>query len=194
VTAAAPARGRPRSAQAERAIRDAAVTLLTERGIGGFSVEAVAARAGVAKTTIYRRWPTREELLVAVVSDLKGPAIAAPGESVRGDLLHVLREASRDDRSRPWTRLMTRLIVDAEEYPELVDEIWRHSVGPRRAYLLGILRRGREEGTIRADADLELLVDMLVTPVTSRARRRRPPLTGRQLADIVDIILRGVAP
>jgi AcrR family transcriptional regulator len=190
----APARGRPRSASAEHAIRDAAVELLSERGIGGFSVEAVAARAGVAKTTIYRRWPTREDLIVAVVSDLKGPANVAPGQSLRGDLLHVLRQTARDNRSGRWTRLMTRLMVDAQEYPELVAEIWRQSIGPRRAYLLGILRRGVAHGEIRPDADLELLADMLVMPVTSRVRLRPEPLSDAQLADVVDIVVTGVAP
>jgi AcrR family transcriptional regulator len=190
----APVRGRPRSAEAEQAIRDAAAELLSERGIGGFSVEAVAARAGVAKTTVYRRWPTREELLVAVVSGLKAPAEAAPGESVRGDLLHFLRSTAHEDRSGRWTRLMNRLLIEADEYPELVADVWRQSVRPRREYLAGILRRGVEEGLIRPGADLDLLVDMLISPVTSRIRLRRGPLTGDQLAELVDTVLRGAAP
>jgi AcrR family transcriptional regulator len=190
----APVRGRPRSAGAEQAIRDAAAELLSERGIGGFSVEAVAARAGVAKTTVYRRWPTREELLVAVVSGLKAPAEIAPGESVRGDLLHFLRSTAYEDRSGRWTRLMNRLLIEADEYPELVADVWRQSVRPRREYLAGILRRGVEEGLVRPGADLDLLVDMLISPVTSRIRLRRGPLTGDQLAELVDTVLRGVAP
>jgi AcrR family transcriptional regulator len=195
VTAAAPrAPGRPRSAKAEQAIRDAAVALLTERGIGGFSVEAVASRAGVAKTTVYRRWPTREELIVGSVSSLKGPADPAPGESVRGDLLHVLRQAGPRTESGAWARLMARLLVDEEQYPELVADIWRQSIGPRRAYIQGILQRGVTEGLIRADADLDLLVDMLVSPGVSRTRPGRAPLTGAQVVDVVDIVLRGVAP
>jgi AcrR family transcriptional regulator len=186
--------GRPRSAEAERAIRDAAVALLTERGVGGFSVEAVAARAGVAKTTVYRRWPTREELIVAAVSALKGPTDPAPGDSVRGDLLHVLRQSVLATGSGAWTRLMARLIVDAEQYPELVAEIWRHSVGPRRAYIQGILRRGVQEGLIAPDADLDLLVDVLVSPGVARSRPGRSPLTDAQLTAVVDIVLRGAAP
>jgi len=190
-----PVRGRPRSAEAEQAIREAAAELLSERGIGGFSVEAVAARAGVAKTTIYRRWPTKEQLVVAVVAGLKAPAdVAAPGESVRADLLHVLRDTARYDRSGRWTRLMNRLLVEADEYPELVADIWRQSVGPRRAYLVGILRRGVEEGVIRPGTDLELLTDMVLSPVTSRIRLRRGPPTDTQLEQLVDILLRGAAP
>jgi len=194
MTAGARPAGRPRSPAAELRIRDAALALLTERGIGGFSVEAVAARAGVAKTTIYRRWPSKEEMIVAVVAGLKEPAGPAPGGSVRDELLHVLREIGRRDRSSGWGPLMARLVADAEEHPELVAAIWRRSVGPRRAYLGGILRRGVAEGLVRPDADLDLLVDMLVNPVVSRLRLKRDPLTDAQLTQVVDIILTGVHP
>src|SRR4051794_26130395 len=156
-------------------------------------MEAVAARAGVAKTTVYRRWPTKEDLIIGVVSDVKGPADEVPGESLHGDLLHVLRQTSRDNGPGRWTTLMARLMIDADEYPQLVAEIWKHSIGPRRAYLLGLLRGGVAAGAIRADADLELVADMLVMPVTSRVRLRPGPLSDRQLADVVDIVLAGVA-
>lgn len=194
MTTEARAPGRPRSAKAELAIRDAAVALLTERGVGGFSVEAVAARAQVAKTTIYRRWPTREELIVAAVSSLKGTADPAPGESVRGDLLHVLRQAGQRTESGTWARLMARLMVDEEQYPELVADIWRQSIGPRRAYIQSILRRGVAEHLVRPDADLALLVDMLVSPGIARTRPGRAPLTEAQVTEVIDIVLRGVAP
>jgi AcrR family transcriptional regulator len=193
-TTAPRAPGRPRSAVAERAIRDAAVELLVDRGIGGFSVEAVAARAGVAKTTIYRRWPTREQLIVAVVSGLKAPTQAAPGESVRGDLVDVLRQAAASGTSTSWARLMARLAMEADDHPQLVTEIWQHAISPRQTYLRGILGRGVAEGSIRADADLELVTDMLVSPVVARVRQRRDPLTDAQIAELVDIVLAGLRP
>lgn len=186
--------GRPRSADAERRIRDAAVELLTERGIGGISMEAVAARAGVAKTTIYRRWPTKEEMIVAVVADLKGPPVPAPDRSVRDQLLDILRETGRQNRTGAWGPLMARLMMDGEEHPELVNAIWRQSVGPRRAHLASVLARGVVERLIRPDVDLELLVDMLVNPVIARARVRREPLTDDQIVQVVDILLAGVHP
>jgi len=194
VTGAVRSTGRPRSAAAERRIRDAALALLAERGIGGFSVEAVAARAGVAKTTIYRRWPSKEEMIVSVVAELKGPAVPPPGGTVRDELVHLLRETGRQDRSSGWGPLMARLVVDAEEHPELVASIWRRGVGPRRAYLAGVLRRGVAEGLIRPDIDLDLLIDMLVNPVVSRIRLKREPLSDEQVAQVVDIILAGVRP
>ena len=186
--------GRPRSASADRRIRDAAVELLTERGIGGVSMEAVAARAGVAKTTIYRRWPTKEDMVVAVVSELKGPAVPAPGGTVREQLLHLLLETGHQDRNSGWASLMGRLIMDSAEHPELVSEIWRQSIGPRRAYLAQVLAQGVHDGVIRAGVDLDLVVDMLVSPVVSRLRLNRERLTDPQIEQLLDIVLAGVRP
>lgn len=193
MTSAVRAGGRPRSAAADRRIRDAAVALLTERGIGGVSMEAVAVRARVAKTTIYRRWPTKEDMVVAVVSELKGPALPAPGATYRDQLLHLLLEIGHQDRHSGWGPLIGRLILDAAEHPELVNAIWRQSVGPRRAYLAEVLGEGVRRGGIRPDADLDLLVDMLVSPVVNRLRLNREPLTDTQIEQLLDIVLTGAA-
>ena len=96
-----PPRGRPRSSEAERAILDATVALYAERGMAGLSVEAVAARAGVAKTTIYRRWPSKEELVLAAVTAARGPAPEPPGASVRDDLLFLLGRVGARTGSPP---------------------------------------------------------------------------------------------
>ena len=194
MTAETRAPGRPRSAEAERAILDATVRLLTERGIGGLTVEAVAARAGVAKTTIYRRWPAKEDLVLAAVSTLKGPLPRPPGDSVYGDLLHLVREIGRRNDSGAWPALMTRLMTEADDHRQLVAEAWRCSVGPRRAVLTDVLRRGIAEGLIRPDADLELVVDMLVAPVVGRTRPNRGRLTDAQLAELVATVLAGLRP
>src|SRR6202050_426841 len=84
--------GRPRSEQAEQAIIDATLDLFAEQGFEGVCVEAVAARAGVGKATIYRRWPNKEELLLAALGALKSPYPEQTGVSARGQLggmLHV---------------------------------------------------------------------------------------------------------
>ena len=95
--AEAPAkRGRPRSEAAEQAMLDAAIELLAEHGYGGLTVEAVAARAGVAKTTVYRRWPGKDELLIDALNTVKGPLAQLPGGTVEHDLkwlMEHMREA-----------------------------------------------------------------------------------------------------
>lgn len=191
MTGPARAPGRPRSLEAEQAIRDATVALLTERGVAGLSVEAVAVRAGVAKSTIYRRWPTREDLVVGVVSDLKSSPDPPPGESVRGDLLHLLHQVGGAEPGG-WAALMNRLMAESER--ELVAEVWRRSVGPRRAVLRGVLARGVAEGLVRPAADLELVVDLLTAPIVLRARPGRERFTGAQIVELLDTVLAGVRP
>jgi AcrR family transcriptional regulator len=79
--------GRPRSEQAEQAIIEATLDVFAEQGFDGVCVEAVAARAGVGKATIYRRWPNKEELLLAALGTIKSPYPEPKGVSVREDLL-----------------------------------------------------------------------------------------------------------
>jgi Bacterial regulatory proteins, tetR family len=78
--------GRPRSEQAERAIIEATLDLLAEVGIAALSVEQVAARAGVGKATIYRRWPNKEALIIDAAASLKSPLPDVPGRSISEDL------------------------------------------------------------------------------------------------------------
>src|SRR5690242_16002774 len=88
--------GRPRSEQAEQAIIEATLDLFAEQGFEGVCVEAVAARAGVGKATIYRRWPNKEELLLAAFGSLKSPFPEPAGESVRDDLLAMVKVMCAD--------------------------------------------------------------------------------------------------
>ena len=82
--------GRPRSEQADRAIIDAALSLFAESGPDGLCIEKVAARAGVGKATIYRRWPGKEDLLLDAIAALKTPLPEPRGRSVREDLVALL--------------------------------------------------------------------------------------------------------
>src|SRR5580658_2329777 len=82
--------GRPRSERAERAILDAALELFAESGVAGVCMEAVAARAGVGKATIYRRWPGKEDLLLDALAALRMPLPTPQGRSVRADLITLV--------------------------------------------------------------------------------------------------------
>ncbi len=82
--------GRPRSERADQAIIDAALSLFAESGPEGLCIEQVAARAGVGKATIYRRWPGKEDLLLDAIAALKAPLPEPAGRSVREDLVTLL--------------------------------------------------------------------------------------------------------
>src|SRR5271169_1750741 len=88
--------GRPRSEQAEQAIIEATLDLFAEQGFEGVCVEAVAARAGVGKATIYRRWPNKEELLLAALGSIKSPIPELKGVSARDDLLAMVEVMCAD--------------------------------------------------------------------------------------------------
>ena len=96
--------GRPRSSEADRAILQTALRLLVEQGYDAMSIEGVASAAGVGKTTIYRRYPSKRELIVAAVSSL-ADTFSVPTESgdLRADLLVFLR---RDARGVRGSRLL----------------------------------------------------------------------------------------
>src|SRR5262249_14600863 len=152
------------------------------------------ARAGVAKTTIYRRWPTKDDLLRDTVGCIKGPPADPPGESVRSDLLWMLTRM-RDGWFRGrFGRLMGRLAADGIERPDLYREGRDRYVAPRHAVMRRIIQRGVDEGAIRADVDTEWVIAMLAAPVIAAALTHQNALPTRQLEFVVDTVLHGVQP
>jgi AcrR family transcriptional regulator len=188
-------RGRPRSAAAEQAMLAAAIELLAEHGYSGFTVEAVAVRAGVAKSTVYRRWPGKDELLVDALTTVKGPLAQLPGDSVEQDL-KVLMEAMR----RSWLGtnhgvIMRRLAADGSDQPELYRMFRERVIEPRRALTRSVIERGIAEGSIRPDVDVNAVVGMLAAPVIVAVMTHgENALTKRHVEFVVETVLAGLAP
>src|SRR5438309_2129391 len=111
--------GRPRSEEADRAILGAAVEELVERGLAGVSMESIAARAGVAKTTLYRRWKDKVALCLEAVGRTKAPLAEPATGSLRGDLVQLAGQQYRELWEGEFGRLMPRFAVEARRYPEL---------------------------------------------------------------------------
>jgi AcrR family transcriptional regulator len=186
--------GRPRSVAADEAILDATVDLLAEQGFLGLSVEAVAARAGVAKTTIYRRWPTKDDLLMDAVACMKGSHPEPPGESVRDDLIFMVSRMRDAWFKGRFGRLMARLAADGLERPELYRQGRERFVAPRRAAMRRVIERGIAEGGIHADVNPEWVTSLLVAPIISAALTHQDALPRRQIEFIVDTVLAGLRP
>jgi AcrR family transcriptional regulator len=159
--------GRPRSPEAHAAILRAALELAVEGGLRGLSMEAIAARAGVGKATIYRRWKTKEALFAEAIGSIAfAPEVPDTG-SVRGDFEHVTGAAL--GRMAPEAfRVLPRLLADAADDPELLEALHAALLRPRRAALAEILRRAAERGELRADVDIDLVTDMLIGPLITR--------------------------
>ncbi len=125
--------GRPRSERAHEAILEATLDLLLEEGFTRMSIEAVATRAGVGKATIYRRWPSKADLVVEAVACRKEQPFVDPDSGgVREDLVSLARQAFRPRESSEVTELMLRLASARARHPELQEAFMRHIVEPRR--------------------------------------------------------------
>ena len=127
--------GRPRSEQAEQAIIEATLDLFAEKGFEGVCVEAVAARAGVGKATIYRRWPNKEELLLAALGSLKSPYPEPGGVCARDDLVAMLAVMCADMADPRKARRYALLLGEGQKYPRLMERYQETVVKPRREAL-----------------------------------------------------------
>jgi AcrR family transcriptional regulator len=162
--------GRPRSEQAEQAIIEATLDLFAEQGFEGVCVEAVAARAGVGKATIYRRWPNKEELLLAAFGSLKSPFPEPKGVSVRDDLLAMVQVMCTDKSDPRKARRYALLLGEGEKYPRLMARYKETVVQPRRAAMRAVIRHGIETGELRADTDVEIAMLTLTGVIMSHEK------------------------
>ncbi|HEY8482539.1 MAG TPA: TetR/AcrR family transcriptional regulator [Spirillospora sp.] len=182
--------GRPRSERAEKAIIEATLDLLArESGVAGVSIEAVAARAGVGKTTIYRRWPSKEALIVDALDSAKPPLPEPSGRSARDDLLEIAR-ALTAERGSVHLRCFWNVLGGAEKHPALYARYRKDVIEPRRAIIRDVLVRGVASGELRPDLDVDVAVSMLIGSLTPRRPRETFP-EGYAEA-VVDTLLRGI--
>jgi AcrR family transcriptional regulator len=188
--------GRPRSARAHQAILDTALELLIEDGFTGMSMEAVAARAGVGKATIYRRWSSKAELVMDAITTLKTALEPVDTGSVRGDLLAIGRQALLTLGRPEQASLIGRMMGETSKHPELHEVYRRKLVTPRRRLIADVLQRGIDRGEIRADLDMELLVDMVVGPLIYRVliSGGDPAFAPDHLERLADGLLEGITP
>jgi AcrR family transcriptional regulator len=154
--------GRPRSAQAHTSILDAAVALFVEVGFEGMSVEAVAARAGAGKATIYRRWPSKEDLVIDAIARVLAEAPATDTGEVREDLVRLARELHGLMGSSATGGVFPRMAAEVARGSRLGRLYGQRVIGPRREALAQALRRGIARGELPTGTDVELAIDLLV--------------------------------
>jgi AcrR family transcriptional regulator len=189
-------RGRPRRAETSKAIVESTLALLAEYGFQATTVDAIAERAGVAKNTIYRRWPSKEELIADALEQLTRPAVEV-SESV--GVYEFLREHARD---------IARILADPQVrriLPDMLGELQRNRafavtfadrlLRPRRLSIVEGLRRAIERGELRGDADVELIADLLGGPPFVRVLLPVdvPEMTEHDADVLVDTIWKGLA-
>jgi AcrR family transcriptional regulator len=186
--------GRPRSAEADRAILRATVDLLADEGYGGVTMEGVASRAGVGKATVYRRWPSKSALVVDAISACRESGSATPDTgSARADLLIFVRGFLHHLRTSDAGRVMPALVTELARSPELAEAFRGGFVQPRRARVLEVVRRGIERGEVQPGVDPDLVADAVVALLMHRFL-----ITGMDLDDglperILEMLWRGIA-
>jgi AcrR family transcriptional regulator len=183
--------GRPRSADVDEAILAAALAELGERGYARMSVDAVAARAGVSKPTIYLRHPTKADLATAAIASMRTQPRPAPTDDVRADLIAHLRLLRAGlERPNGMTMLGT-VLAEERETPELLALFRERLVAPRRRELRAVLEAARDRGELRRDASLDVAVATLVGAFFARYLSG-DSLGGRFVTTLVDTVLDGV--
>jgi AcrR family transcriptional regulator len=162
-------RGRPRSDRVHRAILDATLELLVQDGFTRLRLERVAARAGVGKATIYRRWPSKEALALELLFELASPHIeVAESGDTREELRAVVMNAVRAITDTPFGPVIRALMSQIAGNPSIGDPFREMVVGARRDQVAQVIERGVARGDLRPAADASIATELLVGPVYFR--------------------------
>jgi len=186
-----PGPGRPRRSATGHAILKATREILGQRGVHGLTVEGVAERSGVAKTTIYRRWRSKEDLALAALLEViqqEPPAVRQVGNT-RTALSAYLRRLIDNLNSKLYGRIVRGLISDLGVDPELARGFRERVLARRVGAVRQLLQRGMERGELRRDLDLEIAIDLLMSPIYYRLLISGEPLTGAFVDRLVGAVM-----
>lgn len=184
--------GRPRSRRADRAILEASLDLLAEVGYGGLTMEGIAGRAGVGKATLYRRWKSTKDVVVAAVSEFVEEIVIPDSGSVEEDLRRLMRRAIQVYRGR-FGKLMPGLVAAMTVSPEVARAVRERFLAGRRAALSVVLERGVARGELRADVNVEIALDFLGGPLFYRLLVTGASLDEAFAEEVVSAMLGGIA-
>lgn len=182
--------GRPRDPRVDSALTEHLVTLLAERGPDGFSVDELAERSGVGKAAIYRRYRSRDELVAAgfaAVNEDMPDVLDLPVREALVTLLEWISRAHASGMTPTW-------LVGMQQIPQLRDMYMCQVVRPRRTALEQVLERGRAEGVLRPDVDLDVAVTCLSAPAihVGMHRARGSAIGEVSIEQVVDLVLSGL--
>jgi AcrR family transcriptional regulator len=158
--------GRPRSAQAHKAILDATLELLAQEGFQGLSIEDIAARAGVGKTTIYRRWSSKDELVIDAIHEIQVDLTTVDTGNFRNDLVILFKAANRGIMTHPLLpQLVLRLISEFQANPEIFQVFLTQLLIPRIQRFMYMVEQAQARGEIRRDIDWTLALELISGPI-----------------------------
>lgn len=179
----------PRIERTRQRVHGATLAVLGSRGYAAFTVEAVAATAGVSKSTIYRHWPTKLELIADSLDTLnRQPRPDIDAEHVRGQIHQLLEHLADAFTDSLISACIPALVEAAEHQPEVAEFLHTYSAR-RRQTLIDIIQRGIDAGELPSHLDAELTALSLIGPVIYQRTMTPKPLTRHQASALVDQIL-----
>jgi len=184
-----------RNPDARRAILRAAFELCAERSYERTSVEAIAARAGVGKQTIYRWWPSKGAVVMEALNDVVGAASDFPDSGdVVADLRRQMTAVSTLLSSPDFGPVYTGVIGAAQSDPGVAEALVRDIISPRVRACRKRLERAQEQGEIRPDANLDVAVELLYGPIYHRLLLRTGAPSADQVSTVLELAFRGLGP
>jgi AcrR family transcriptional regulator len=195
LAAEGPRPGRPRNLQHDASILEATTAILFDKGYAGLTIDGVAAAAGVSRPTIYRRWSSKPELVIAALTHRTGLTVPVSNTgSVRRDLVAVQRRLIKEFNNPQARRVTSGLVADLATDPELTELYLREYATPRRESVWRALRRGVERGELRADIDFVFVSDLLIGPLFMRSVVWGQRLDPAMATATVDVVLAAYGP
>jgi len=186
-------KGRPprQTAESHAAILDAVYALLQEKSVRDLTMEEVAKRAKVGKPTLYKWWPTKATLVLAVLCErmapnLEKPTVLTAEESLRFRVRRLIKAFNG-----PFGKIVAGLIAEGQSESAILQAFFDQWVRPRRHATIADLQRGKNAGELRSETEPELLNDAIFGAIYYRMLLRSAPLTRRFGEELVEQVLRG---
>jgi AcrR family transcriptional regulator len=188
-------RGRPRRPTASKAIIDATLELLADGGFQAATIDAIAARAGVGRNTIYRRWTAKEELIADALHELTAELDELQGDDVYALLLDRIRDFAHVFADPLFGRILPAVLGELPRNPAFARVYADRVVRPRRQAIVELLTRALERGELRRGVDVDQIADLLAGPPFLRfLALGLPPLTEEYAERLLETIWRGIGP
>jgi AcrR family transcriptional regulator len=189
--------GRPRSARVHRAILDATLELVAAEGIQGASIEAIAERAGVGKTAIYRRWESKEALVSDAINTLHFKFKFTDTGNLRNDMIAMLKAMIHELETEPEHEMLYfRLMGEIKDHPEFLTQLHDRVFLPRLKYGQSLIKKAYQRGELREDYDIIILGGLIAGPLLYYMLINQLMPVSYKMEDlpekIVDAILNGV--
>jgi len=186
-------KGRPprQTAESHAAIMNAVYALLQKKSVRDLTMEEVAQRAKVGKPTLYKWWPTKGTLVLAMLCERMAPNLERPTALTAEESLRFRVRRLVDAFNGPFGPVVAGLIAEGQSEPAILQAFFDRWVSPRRTATIADLERGKHANELQSETEPELLNDAIFGAIYYRLLLRSGPLTRRFGEELVEQVLRG---